>query len=43
MFTVILAFVNSKYETKYDCAFFGTFIIDVILIEGIIKIVLKVL
>jgi hypothetical protein len=31
MFTVILAMINSKYQTGYDSLFFGTCIIDVVM------------
>ncbi len=40
MFTIILAFINSKYDTGYELLFLGTIYIDVELISFISKLVL---
>ena len=39
MFSVLLAWINSKYETKYDLLFLGTFLLDLEIIRGVFKII----
>ena len=38
MFTIILAFINAKFNMNYELLFLGTFVIDVIIVEGLIDI-----
>ncbi len=37
MFTIILAFINSKYDTGYELLFLGTFLIDWELIKLVFR------
>lgn len=37
MFTLILAWINSKYKTEYSVLFLGTLYLDSILLEKILK------
>ena len=35
MFTVILAFINSKFKTNYELLFLGTILIDISIVDAI--------
>ena len=37
MFTLILAWINSVYDSNYELLFLGTILIDMLLIIGIVK------
>ena len=37
MFTMLLAWVNSKYDTGYELLFIATFFIDIEIIQAVAK------
>jgi len=38
-FTLILAFINSKYKSDYQMLFVGTFLLDMAIIQGVVTVV----
>lgn len=41
MITAIVAWANAKYDASYELIFLGTFIIDIEIIIGVIKVYLE--
>lgn len=41
MLTLLLAWINAKYNGKYDLLFFGTFLLDVHIIDFVAQLIIK--
>jgi hypothetical protein len=37
MLTLLLAWINAKYKYKYELLFVGTFLLDIDIIAGLVK------